>query len=755
MTDQQITIQVTVPEEGLRRYSFQSIGYEHNKPVADRRTNWPVSRGVPLPEGAVRDVEQLLLHDADGQPVPRQVRELCRWPDGSMKFAFLQWQCTVAHNAPATFTLELTDGNLSPQPETPVTILQTPDGYDVSNGPLRAIIGRDDADCPTLELTRHGQPVCSGTLELWTNDLGGFFDGVLEDMRVIESGPVVGIIELSGRHLNEEGISFLHFTLQLRFDAGRDELEMIHTFINLEDMPDGVPVGEIGMGLPAFATKDLQHVVCQHASGQKSFQRLCTFPENAIIEITATGSRISDVDLLREDTTGYPSYLLVNRDVVFPWIGMQTPEWSAMMMIREGPENWPKRLVMVDGAVEFDLWPQGSDLQNLRQGMARHHHLLLTFFSPDTPAAECQYYFHQAESPANVTLPFDWYQQCKVFGMQYIMPWLPAHYRRVEGAFLATIERSWATGMLGYGDDPNSGYDYSNLGLAKDIIWINNEHDFTSQAVIQSWRSGRPAAWKSARLAAEHQVDVDFVRKSDDPWKEGGIPAHCAKHTTASVYPSHTWTEGLLQYYCTSGDERALEVAKSLGRNLCKYVEEFPDVLDIESRMPGWALIALDALIEVTGDEHCLNAARALRDRIKASVDETGTYDFAGMNYGTGTVLTGLGHLHRITGDETALQLMLRILDWHMEHGRNEMGIAWGNELYPYTLNLTLPAYAYAYHATGNQKYREEGLNFLRFTGPPERETGIRGGAKQYRTYMPFLLVAHEAGVLDELERMP
>jgi len=749
-----VQITVSVPREGLRRYSFQGIGYEHNKPVADRRTGWPVSRGIPLPQGAVNDVEQLLLRDTDGRPLPRQVRALCQWPDGSVKFAFVQWQADVAHDAPATFMLELTGGEATPLPETPVKIFDTPDGFEVSNGPLRAIIGKDEDNYPTLMLLRYGLPVFSGALELWTNDLGGEFRAVVKSMRVVELGPLVGIIELSGQHIDADDVTFLDFTLQLRFDASRDEVEMIHTFINMEDMPDGVPVGEIGLRLPAMKDRQTQ-VVCQNASGQKSYQRLYTFPENPIINLTPTGSRLSDVDLLREDTTGYPSYLLNNRDVVFPWIGLQSADWSAMMMIVEGRENWPKRLAVINGAVEYGLWPEGSDLQDLRQGMARHHHLLLTFFSPDSPAAEFQYYFHQAESPANVTVPFVWYQQCKVFGMQYVLPWLPARYRRVEGAFIATAERGWTTGMLGYGDDPNSGYDYSPWGLPKDTVWINNEHDFTSAAMIQSWRSGRPAAWKSARLAAEHQIDVDFVRKSDDPWKEGGIPAHCARHTTASVYPSHTWTEGLAQYYCTSGDERALEVVQSLGRNVCKYVEEFPDVLDIESRMPGWAMIALCGVIEVTGDERCLRAAQTLRNRIKASVDETGTYDFAGMNYGTGTVLTGLANLHRLTGDEGALQLLLRILDWHLEHGRNAMGIAWADDLHPYTLNLTLPAYAYAYHATGNKKYLEEGLDFLRFTGPPEPLGDIRGGAKQYRTYLPFLLLAHEAGVLDELERMP
>ncbi len=753
MADPQASITVSVPPEGLRRYAFQGIGYEHNRLVADRRTAWPVSRGVPLPQGAVRDVDALLLRDAAGHPVPRQVRPLAAWPDGSVQFAFLQWQTDVAHDAPAAFTLELAGGEASPRPRASVLVREQSGRLSVENGPLHAVIERGREGVPMLTLTRGGQAVCSGPIELWavTGD-GRRVDGVVDAMRVVEAGPLVGIVEVAGRHINNDGRVFLNYELRFRFDAGHDDFELIHTFLNLGDEPDGVPVGEISLRLPAL--RDVRtHVVCQNASGQKSWQRLAEFPENAIINLTNTGARLSDVALLREDTTGYPSYLMVNREVVFPWIGVRAAGYAVFTSFLEGRENWPKRLAVEAGALTYGLWPAGSDLQELRQGMARHHHITVRFYPEDVPGAEFQRVFHQVEAPVTEVVDFAWYRHCRVFGMHYMMPWLPARYRKVEGALMRCPERGWATGMLGYGDDPNSGYDYSFIGMAKDTIWINNEHDYTSQAMIHFWRSGRPNAWKGARLAAEHQIDVDFVRKSADPWKVGGIPAHCARHTTASVYPSHTWTEGLLQYYCTSGDPRALEVAQSLGRNLCKYVEEFLDVLDIESRMPGWALIALAALVEVTGDERCLRAAQTLRDHIGAAVDADGTYDPAGMNYGTGTVLTGLGHLHRITGDRRALQIMLTILDWHMAHGRNAMGIAWGNELCPYTLNLTLPAYAYAYHATGDRKYLDEGMDFLRFTGPPEPLGDIRGGAKQYRTYAPILLLAHEAGVLDELEK--
>jgi len=756
MSKRQVTLKVDVPLNPRRCYSFLGLGYRHNEPVPDRRTGWPAAWGVPLPKGAVANVGQLALRDGTGKRVPLQVRPLTCWDDGSVMFAHLRWQCDVANDKPASFTLELDAQGEPPAPKTPVVVQEREDAVEVDNGPLHAVIGRE-SDLPTLSLTRRGRPVLDGVVELWARDADGRLHiGRLEGteaIRVAETGPLVGIVELRGRHRGDDGRVFLDYRLCLWFDAGRDELRLTHTFLNLGDEPDGVPVGEIGLRLPKIASaQPPTHLVCQQMSGIDSFPRIAEFPENVDVTIGATGPRIADVASLHEDTTGYPSYLMFNRELVDEWIGVRTSEWAAVTFFLEGKENWPKRMRVTDGVIEYHLWPAGADLHNLRQGMARTHHMQLAFFESEAPGVVLHEYCYKLATPANVTLSFEWYQECEVFGMQYTMPWMPRRYPLLEGTLLESIERGWATGMLGYGDDPRSGYDYTSVGMPAETVWLNNEHDFTSQAVIQTWRTGRPAAWKSARLSAEHQIDVDFVRKSDDRWKQGGIPAHCHFHTTAAVYPSHTFTEGLVHYYVTSGDDRALEVAQSLGRNLCMYVEERLEVLEVESRMMGWTLIALAALIEVTHDERCLRAAHRIRSSIQDVVDRTGSYDREGLNYGAGTVLTGLGNMHRVTGDESFLELMLTILDWHLEHGRNAAGIVWADGFSPYSLNLTLPGYAYAYHATGDRRYLEAGLEFFRFTGPPGRTGDVRSASKQYRTYIPFLKVAHEAGALDEME---
>ena len=754
--DNEVRITVEVPRQGLRPYSFLGLGYRHNEPVPDRRFGWPTARGIPLPRGRVRDVERLMLRDAAGAAVPRQVRPLAHWDDGSVMFAHVAWQCDVSHDRPAVFTLALGDESLSPGPPSPVRMREEAGQVVVDNGPLHAVVARD-CRRPTLQLSVWGKPVFGGDLELWTRDASGMeylgeLDGAAS-VRVVEAGPLVGVVELRGQHRSADGKAFLNYELRLRFDAGRAELTLTHAFVNMGDEVEGVCVGEVGLRLPPVVGRDvLSHVVCQVSSGLNSFPRLAQLPVDVDIRIGPTGPRIGDVASLREDTTGYPPYLMHNRDLVDPYVGLRTGEWSAVTFLQEGKENWPKRLKVTGGAIEYHLWPAGSRLQNLAQGMARIHRIRLAFFEREAAALDLHRYYYQAESPVNVLVPFEWYGRCRVFGMENFLPWMPERYPLLEGTFLAEIERGWDTGMLAYGDDPKSGYNYTNIGLPDETVWINNEHDFISQAVIQTWRSGRANAWKSARVAAEHQIDVDFVRKSADRWKVGGVPAHCHRHTTAAVYPSHTWTEGLLQYYVTSGDERALEVAQSLGRNICQYVEERLEVLETESRMMGWALIALSALIEVTHDRRCLKAARTIRDDIRNVVERTGTYEAGGLNFGTGTVLTGLGNMHRVTGDRDALSLMLAIMDWHLQNGRNAMGIVWCGDLLPYKLNLTLPAYAYAYYATGDVKYVQAGIELLRFTGPPVRQTGIRTAAKQYRTYMPFLKLAHEAGVLQEIE---
>ncbi|MDE2800786.1 MAG: hypothetical protein OXI94_19135, partial [Gemmatimonadota bacterium] len=59
------------------------------------RRAWPVTRGVPLPQGDVAECADLWLEDARGRSVPLQSRSLSHWPDGSIKWVLVDFQADV------------------------------------------------------------------------------------------------------------------------------------------------------------------------------------------------------------------------------------------------------------------------------------------------------------------------------------------------------------------------------------------------------------------------------------------------------------------------------------------------------------------------------------------------------------------------------------------------------------------------------------------------------------------------------------
>ena len=88
-----------------------------------------VSAGVPFAKGALRDAGILTLGDASGRPVALQTKILCKWPDGSARWALADFPVGLADSTSSTFTLSTggkrptVENNISPadcQPYTPL-----------------------------------------------------------------------------------------------------------------------------------------------------------------------------------------------------------------------------------------------------------------------------------------------------------------------------------------------------------------------------------------------------------------------------------------------------------------------------------------------------------------------------------------------------------------------------------------------------------------------------------------------------------
>jgi len=77
------------------------------------RVNEPITMGVPLPEGKVRDTSQLYLADEAGTRIPCGIREVSKWLDKThVKWVHVTWNQSVKAKGTARVTL-----NLEPLPD--------------------------------------------------------------------------------------------------------------------------------------------------------------------------------------------------------------------------------------------------------------------------------------------------------------------------------------------------------------------------------------------------------------------------------------------------------------------------------------------------------------------------------------------------------------------------------------------------------------------------------------------------------------
>ncbi len=106
---------------------------------------WPVTRGVPLPEGMLRGTDGLSVAHPDGARVPTQFRVIGHWPDGSVKWVLVDFQADADPSGRAVYTLmdKIVEETRTPQtPSATVSIVETEHDLHVDTGALRFRVGR-------------------------------------------------------------------------------------------------------------------------------------------------------------------------------------------------------------------------------------------------------------------------------------------------------------------------------------------------------------------------------------------------------------------------------------------------------------------------------------------------------------------------------------------------------------------------------------------------------------------------------------
>ena len=614
-----------------------------NVAYADERpAGLPVALGVPFPKGALTDSSLVSVSAPSGERRPTACRPFVKWPDGSSRWGL------VAFGARETGDHELTLDGASPAPEQPVTLTQDGDAWTIDNGRLRVTL------CETgpgiihrVECNGHTYLDDPSKLALCVDDATTRHEAQ-RSIRVLENSPLRVRMRVEGAHYTPKGERRLSYRLDVELWTGWTTLRLDYHFFHLEPGRPGVKIDRLACDTEWLLSEPTERHFLQREYGLFYVSRQVFNPNPVAIvaDSTREPAHVTDPAMLLDDVD-YPFYLhapLVNTQT---WLGTGDQTHAVYAQMDDFLLARPNHLASEANRLSVEIWPATAGPLDLPQGRSKRHTILLSFVrreaqSPGKANAKLSNAPHQA--PAGVaaalgalayderaTVCPDWLAQCGEFEQDQVLP--AGQHVRIESNLAGLMHLDMPHTKFDVGDTDShysASYAASSDELVRPIpgapdipriwhgagptqtyvdlhepVWTNNEYDVIHAFANEIMRTGRHGLLRTLRLTARHNIEVDFLHYSDHQWLHRATPAHSARHTTTGAYPSHFWTQGLLEYYCLTGDVDGLEVALALGD---KTIECFADPDNREvlwgfNREVGWTVLALVHLYDITREE--------------------------------------------------------------------------------------------------------------------------------------------------------
>jgi len=732
--------------------------------IARRRV--PVTRGVPLPQGLVADVDMLSLRDQGGAPLPLQPRALAVWPDGSAKWVLVDTQVDL--DAGGQKELRLTTGKPSAFSGPAIKRTDSDEALTVGTGALEVRLRKDrfnfiDQAWLTADgkRTRIVKPGARGLVVTDSRNVEYWSSRDRDDytLQIEEAGPLRTSVRCRGWHVAEDGRRLCMFIVRFHFYAGLPIVKAMHTFVYAGD-----PAIDFIKGIELETVVDLPgHFGIASPKGRR------TYAFGGDGKPVAGEVRIRDIDCAPFPHES-PHHVLQHEPDRFyihnfgqPFVmGKQAEGWLSYGDQEAGvvisvPQFWqqsPKELkaqAQTD-ALTVGVWPLcGPDLLNVCRGrddtvyyegagrdgvgMAKTHEVWYAFHTGQLAPEDAREYALTLQQPPFVRLSAEWVAESQALGrlhpkddarfgpqeewVEETMSWLENH-----------IERNGWYGMMDFGDVQREwDVDNERWTRVRGTGWLNSEMDLHHGLFVQFLRSGNRRAYDLAVAMARHVMDVDTVHPTEfdfcyDPAvlgnvSIGGTCRHCMKHWDSVPNPCHTNVDGFLDYYYLTGDERALEVCRECGEHFLAA----PWNMAGGTRNMGAQLRGAMLLYSAFGDERYLQFAHDMAATLVAGQYDSGVW---GTLYDVRTgkwselavyhahyILAGLALYHDVEPDESVKACFLRSCDYFCENEDLD-DLRHGQALSFFCTNGQIfKSYADAYRMSGDEKYLRAGRRIL------------------------------------------
>jgi hypothetical protein len=397
------------------------------------------------------------------------------------------------------------------------------------------------------------------------------------------------------------------------------------------------------------------------------------------------------------------------------WADWRADGTGLAISVHQAHQNFPKQLRIAPAGIDVDLYPASAAPVNIYQGMGKTHRMLFHFHDGQTPLEEISTRSLQFQLPDRPALPPQWCQTHNPWEMDFFPAQVPG---RIMTRLIRMHDgRPKGIGMLHFGDAPDAGYTDQGRGGGS-TVWVNNEYDRAHACALFYALTGERRMLDSALVTARHWLDVDLCRFSPDPLKHGGLVIHSAHHVTGRVIPSHEWVEGFLAYYHFTGRQEGLDAAYMVAENLLRHLAlpHMQDPGSAQAREGGWALRAMVAMFQETGEPRFRQAATALaelfldwRDQFGGMLAPYTSHSLPRVPFMISIALNSLARYLLIQDDERIRALIVEMANDMLTHCLGPDGVLYYKELpslrrFAPTVHA-IEALTHAYRFSGERRF--------------------------------------------------
>lgn len=757
----------------------------------------PVAIGVPFPRGTVKSLDTVGLAAPDGSRVPVAARQLARWPDGSCRWALLA--AAVKHKGDYT-VIAKTEGK-PPAITNAVKLGVSSDAITLSNGLVTATLAATGRG-PLRRVEAHGHAwlASAESTRLVVDAASSLHEGK-RTLQVLERSPLRARVRVEGEHRDPSGARKFTYRLDVELWANWPTLRLDYHFFNVEPGHEELPVDRIAMEFDLAMGPATQRHLQQSVHGLRYVPREVVNPAKValVADETRGPTHVEDVAMLLDDVK-YPIHLRPPLVDTADWLGIGDDKRSVYVRMQDFANTRPKRLVSDGSSLVFEVWPARAGRMIVPQGRSKRQVITLAFAEkPRLAVGEATRLLDAPLHEGRACLDPAWLRHTGEFDLGITIE--SGVHVRIEKFLRRLASLSTPQSMFDLGDTPDSGYlrTYTPLGTAQEPVrnapalprvflagahsplaewampnlyepvWTNNEYDAIHCICTHLMRMGLPDSWQLVRWMVRHNIEVDFVHYHDDLQQNRATPQHSARHTRTGAIPSHFWTQGLLQYYCLTGDHDVLEIARALGDKIIEDLThpELRPVFWGFTRELGWPTLALAHLVDITGEAKYEAMLKEIIDffvgydrrKFHGQVNLSGTNARHSLErqmissfFGYACMIEGVDHYQRRTGREDVKKWLVQIL-----HELRDALDATHREGWPTgTTHMHGTAMAIGYEQTGDPRFLSSGMvsvdelvESAQWDHPTQE---VKPTAMIYRGFVRFLHHAHEAGLLDRLE---